>query len=96
MIAGMTTGSEDEQHARTPGGPRTRPGPGAGQKVQVALVPLWVALAVFWVLDEDADPWLRWAWAAFAALHVGRGVTIWRQLRRPAPASPGRRKAPGR
>ena len=97
MIAGVTTGPEDEQarkdarwaayQARSR---RSR------YKVQVALAPLWVAMAVLWGLNEGADPLLRWAWAVLGALHVGLGVRRWRQLREPAPAPLERREAPGR
>ncbi|WP_448623765.1 hypothetical protein [Geodermatophilus sp. URMC 64] len=68
----------------------------AGQKFQLAFVPLWPAMAVLWWLNEEADPWLRWMWTALALLQVGLGVTLWRQLRRPLPPVPGNEEAPGR
>jgi hypothetical protein len=67
----------------------------AALKFQLALVPLWVAIAVVWWLDGDADPVARWLYTANAVLQLGYAAVLWRPLRRTRPA-PGTTEAPGR
>jgi len=93
----MTAGAEDEQArkdarwaAYQAQSRRT------GQKIQLALVPLWVASALFWWFDPQADAVVRWLFTALAILWLAFAVVLWRQLRRPVPPVPGTGEAPGR
>jgi hypothetical protein len=68
----------------------------SAQKFQLALVPFWTVSALFWWFNPTADPLVRWLFAGLAVAQLGLGVVLWRQLRRPLPADPGKEEAPGR
>ena len=67
----------------------------AGAKIQLAMVPLWVGIAVAgWIWGNDSLS--QWLWTALAVFQLGNGYLQWRVLRRPLPAAPGQQAGPGR